>query len=284
MILSGDVMVIYADVLIFSNIIIDYLLLLLTAKLFKINYNKTRTIISSIFGGLSSLYILIDSNSAVLDLFVKLSAGMIIILIAFGKRKAFITYIVFLLFSFSLNGLVLFLRNFNSNTFISNNLVCYFNISPVILIVLSMVFYLLVRLVQKLLQMKVVADLVEIEIHLSKNISKCYALIDSGHTLIDPFSDSQIIFVDSNLYSSLIDGIELSVRTRLIPVKTVLESSMLHGIRCDYAKIIYKKTETLLKKPIVIESSQPLKDNYNAIISASALNENIDIRWFYENF
>jgi len=277
MILSGDVMVIYADVLIFSNIIIDYLLLLLTAKLFKINYNKTRTIISSIFGGLSSLYILIDSNSAVLDLFVKLSAGMIIILIAFGKRKAFITYIVFLLFSFSLNGLVLFLRNFNSNTFISNNLVCYFNISPVILIVLSMVFYLLVRLVQKLLQMKVVADLAEIEIHLSKNISKCYALIDSGHTLIDPFSDSQIIFVDSNLYS-LIDGIELSVRTRLIPVKTVLESSMLHGIRCDYAKIIYKKTETLLKKPIVIESSQPLKDNYNAIISASALNENIDIR------
>ena len=51
-------MTIYIDTLIFSNIIIDYLLLSITTKILKINYKLYRIILGSLFGGISSLTIL----------------------------------------------------------------------------------------------------------------------------------------------------------------------------------------------------------------------------------
>ncbi len=265
-------MVIYADVLIFTNIVIDYILIHLTAAILKIRYKLFAIILASAFGGLTSVYILFQNDALLLDLLVKLTVGIIIVLIAFGFKRMLMPYIVFLLLSFSLNGFVLLLQNFYSTTFFSNNFVYYLNISPILLIVLSMILYLSVRLVQKVIMKKAIADYVEIEICLTNERTKCYALVDSGHTLTDPFSGSQIIIIDSKLYSVLAKSlVDVNSRMRIIPVCTVTNNELLNGLRCDKAIIKHKNKEIILDNPIVLCSNQKLGSDYDAIVSASAL-------------
>ena len=65
-------MTIYIDTLIFSNIIIDYLLLSITIKILKINYKLYRVILGSLFGGISSLTILLPWGNFLFNFVVKL--------------------------------------------------------------------------------------------------------------------------------------------------------------------------------------------------------------------
>lgn len=268
-------MIIYVDILIFSNTIIDYLLLLLTAAITKKEYKTIRMVIASLIGGISSLYILLQIKTVLIDVLIKLIIGIVLISVAFWPQKynkILISYIVFLFLSFSLNGLVLFLHNLKPSTFISKNLVSYINISPILLIALTVVFYLVIRLIQKIIQIRLNIDKVAIEILLNSEKIKLNALVDSGHTLIDPLSNSQIIFVDSSIFKSInMEEREYLVRKRTIPVSTVTTSSLLDGIRCDKAVIAVQNNKIVIDKPIIVSSKQDLNDEYNAIISKSAI-------------
>ena len=150
--MSGDYMVIYADVLIFSNTVIDYALLLITSTILKAQCKTWRIITGSIIGGISTLYILLENNLLIVDLLVKLCIGFLITIITFGNRNFKIlifSYVIFLLISFSFNGLVMFLQMYFSETFVSNNLVYYINISPIFLILLTALFYMIIKTIQK---------------------------------------------------------------------------------------------------------------------------------------
>lgn len=268
-------MIIYIDTLIFSNIIIDYILLLLTSFVIKKEYKVWRIILASLIGGLSSLYILFQNKNILLDIAIKLAIGLIIITVAFFPfkyNKMMLLYIVFLFLSFSLNGLILFLQNLNPNTFISRSLISYINISPVILISLTVVFYMVVRLIQKVINRKINIDKVEIIVHILTQEIALFALIDSGHTLTDPISDSQIIIVDARVLSKLnLNEKDYQVRKRIIPVSTVISGGMLEGIRCDKAEVIMKDNKIVLNKPIIASAEYSFNDDYNAIISKSAV-------------
>ena len=60
---------IYIDEVIVLNFIIDYLLLLFTSMLLKLNVRKYKLIISSIFGEISILYLFFDMNYILLIIF-----------------------------------------------------------------------------------------------------------------------------------------------------------------------------------------------------------------------
>ena len=268
-------MIIYIDTLIFSNIIIDYFLLLLTAVIMKKEYKVWRIIVASLIGGLSSLYILAQNKTILLDITMKLVLGLIIVSVVFFPfkyNKMILSYIIFLFLSFSLNGLILFLQNLNPNTFISQSLIGYINISPVMLISLTVVFYMVVRLIQKVINRKIDIDKVEIIVHILTQQITLLALIDSGHTLTDPISDSQIIIVDDNVLSELnLTEKEYLVRKRIIPINTITNGGILEGIRCDKAEVIIKDNKIVLNKPIIVRAEHRFKDDYNAIISKSAV-------------
>lgn len=274
--LSGDKMIIYADVLIFTNTIIDYFLLTITSFIVKKRVKPILMVFASLFGGIISLYIFIESKSLVFDIIFKFASGILLIIIAFSfsSLKLFLLrYIIFLVLSFSFNGLVLFINNLNSSTFFSRNLISYINISPVFLVLLSVIFYLLIRIIEKLLHRKVQVDCAQIEIEFLGIFVKLNALIDSGHTLTDPLSDSQIIIVDEGIYNTFSNIKEhITNRIRLIPVTTISKSEIVRGIRCDKATVYIGKEIIVLKSPIILAASEKLGDNYNAIISKTAVN------------
>lgn len=269
-------MIIYADILIFTNTIIDYFLLTITSFIVKKSVKPISMIFASLFGGVISLYIFIESKSLFIDIIFKFVSGIILIVFAFGfssLKNFLLRYVIFLVLSFSFNGLVLFINNFNGTTFFSRNLISYINISPVFLVFLSAVFYLIIIVTEKILHRKVQVDCTEIEIEFFNICTKLNALIDSGHTLTDPLSDSQIIIVDECVYNTFSNVKEnITNRIRLIPVTTISKSELVRGIRCDKAVVYIEKEVIVLNSPIILPASKKLGDNYNAIISKTAVN------------
>ena len=268
-------MIIYADILIFINTIIDYILLTLTSFILKKKGKLIRLVFASLIGGTSSLYIFIDSRYIWADLLYKTISGILLIIVAFGfsgVRSFVLSFIIFLLLSFSFNGLVLFLENFKSSTFLSRNFISYLNISPILLVFLSAIFYLIIKVVEKIIHRKIVADFAEITVELEGNKYRFTALIDSGHTLTDPLSDSQIIIIDKNKFDRIFNLNRSKYnRIRLIPVRTISDSKLIEGIRCDKVEIEIDKQKIVLNSPIILPSVKKLGENYNALISKSAV-------------
>lgn len=271
-------LIIYLDVLIFTNIIVDYILLFLTATILNKKYILHRIIISAILGGLSSLYIFADIKYFAVNFIFKTIISSVIVLVAFSYtsiKSCIREIIVFLLLSFSYYGLIEFLHSVSSDIFYTNNFVNYLNISPIALILLSALFYIIIKVILKYIDRKTSVNIVEIRIILFDKEFNTYALVDSGHTLTDPISDAQIVIVDNDFYNKLLDTeYELSNRKRVIPIKTVSDSALLEGIRCDLLVITYDKVVINYKKPIVLKSNQKFFNEYKAIISKSALQNN----------
>ena len=206
-------MVIYIDVLIFTNTIIDYIIISLTEGILHINSSIKRIILASLIGGLSSIYIFFSNNIIILDLIIKLLTGATVFFIAFGriKIKTFIYgFVVFLLQSFALNGLILFFQGVNNTIFLSKNFIGYINVSPILLIALSTIYYLVVKFINKISERKSNVDIVELIIELFDKKITLKAMVDSGHTLIDPLSDAQIFIIDSKRYNELINTEKIS--------------------------------------------------------------------------
>lgn len=270
------VLIIYADVLIFSNIVIDYILLFLTGTIANRKYKNSRIVIAAVIAGFSSLYIFFDVNISAVNIIVKILLSAVIILIAFSfsSVKLFtIECVIFLVLSFSLYGLFDFLQNLSSGLVYTNNFVNYINISPITLVLLSVFFYAVIKMIYKFIDRKSIANKVELVLTLFNKEFKMIAMVDTGHTLTDPISLAQIVILDTELFDTIVcTDKELKSRARLIPTKTISGTALLDGIRCDLMKINFKDNLIEHKNPIIIKSKERFNSDYKAIISKSAIN------------
>lgn len=277
-------MVIYVDTLIFTNIIIDYILLIITSLLSKRTYRTWRIIIASIIGGLSSLYIFVNVNLLVIDIMFKFLISIVMLLIANGKCtfKAFIfSYIIFLLISFGLNGMVSFSQNtFNSGVFVSRNFISYVNISPLILVLFTLLFYITVHVVRRISDRKLKMSTAILKVEILGKSNEYKALIDTGNSLSDPFSNSQVFILDSDEYLLLTNNIakdKILLRQRLIPVSTVSSDGILNAIRCDFASVCANGEIFEFNSPLIASSKTTIKNDFRAVIPYTAIDRFSDI-------
>ena len=77
-------MTVYADVLIFLNMFVNFFILQLTAKICKDGYKIFRMISAALVGALFSLYIFLPKSPFLVEAFFKLVISAVIILICFG--------------------------------------------------------------------------------------------------------------------------------------------------------------------------------------------------------
>jgi len=275
--------VIYVDTLVFVNTIIDYIFLLLTCLITKRDYSIKRLLPASILGGLSSLYILVEGSPALLDVLFKFLSGLVIIIVAqkfTGIKNLFIFYVTFLSISFLLCGAVEFAETFFGDSILSENLVSYFYMSPLLLILITIIVYITVLLIRRFLDRKNFSSKALLRISL-KGIEREYdALIDTGSNLRDPFSEAQVFVLDESMFREIklaLDHNEVEKRRRLIPVSTVNGSTLLEGIRCDRATVLNKDEAVSFNSPIIACSQRKLSDE-KAIVSYLSLNRLSDKR------
>ncbi len=283
-------MVIYVDVLIFLNTVVDFLLLSAVQCVLKTVTVAWRKFVAAFVSAMFSLYIFLPPLPIGVDFLFRLVSSALAVLICFGFKsiRRYVRFLfVFYAFSFiyagAMLGIYLLLKPASMSV---NNGVVYFDISPLTLITFSFVIYLVTVAFKKLFgKESPLAKRCVVRLTLGEKEFERSAMVDSGHNLSDLFSDSVVIIIDRktavkffgesdtekmlNLMPPSDDNIRS--RFRLTPAKTVSGESVLPAVRLDSMTITSGKQTYIQPKPVAIISGEILGDDYSVIIPPEAL-------------
>jgi len=216
--------VVYGDVLVAVNFIIDLVILRLCQPLTGIRQHGLRPYLAAAAGGLCSMAIFLPAGSLFLDLFIRLGISFIVVSIAYGRQRpgVFLRLLgVFYAVSFLVAGVVIGLWFlFPNGGYAYRNGMVYLNLKPTALIGSVAAAYLFVRLFER-------------AFHWGRGMGERYpmtaqrggksiaftALADTGNRLTEPFSGAPMVVLDSEKGRELLTG----------PENRWLESGMTQG-------------------------------------------------------
>ena len=274
-------LIIYADILIILNFLVDYFLLLLTAKLLEIKYQIIRLLMSAAIGGITSLYIFLPSINTITDFLYKLIICVILSATAFKiqniKRFLKTVFSLFTITSLYAGLTVAIWHIFKPNGMVINNSIAYFDISPISLVGSTVIFYAIFVFLKRIFKNTCdFADKCEITVFSDDKSILLTAMVDSGNSVEDFFGKSEIIITDSDSFNSLFGEINVESnkyknRFRIVPCSTVTGEDVLKGFRCDNAVVNVKNQNINIKKPILAVSNVKFNDDYNAIVNPKIL-------------
>lgn len=192
---------VYLDVLICLNLFINYFILLACAKFTKIPVKQRRLVLGAAVGAISSFIILLPPLPVVPNFLIKLVIAFFVVLATFGLHspKAFLKNIaIFLLISLCFGGAMIALWFLLTPAgMVINNGAVYFNISPLLLAVSTLVCYVLLRVFTRLLQARLPQKTVSrVKIVNGGRTCELLGKLDTGNSLIEPFSQSPVIVAD----------------------------------------------------------------------------------------
>lgn len=201
---------VYVDVLFLLNLIIDYIIISSTAFILNKKSNVPRFLCASVFGALYSTIVFFPELKVLNIILLKIIISFIIILIAF-KIISFISYIKIFITYYLINfiyggGMYAFYRytTLGSKMNYSNG-EYYIDLSLGTIIILSIVFYFLIKLFNIILIGKSQTVMIkEIEITHNGKTACTNALIDTGNNLYDPISQKPVMLVEKEIINKII--------------------------------------------------------------------------------
>lgn len=235
---------VYVDVLFFINLFEDFLLILCTKRALRLNVRYRRMILGSAVGAVLSLSALLPTIPFPLNLLYKLAVCALTALAAFGFRsrgyylRSFGTLgLVTFLFGGAMSGIYLAFKP--SGMAILNDNV-YFDISPALLIILTVIIYFILWIYRKLFANSSPSGQLHEVIILSKNNNfTVLCKEDSGLNVKEPFSGASVIIVER----SAADVEPPSEGIRVIPFDSLGGSGIIYGFRADEVKIDGRKSD-----------------------------------------
>ena len=264
-------MTIYIDVLICINIIIDYFLINITGSILKTKCLLLRQVLGAVTGAMCSLSILIPQNLSVISYIIRFLSAPIIIYIVYGKanKKLFFQRVsCFLLCSFAFSGLffVIFQIAKPQNLIVKGGVV-YYNLSAVVLVLVSLVVYLLLTFIAKYFKTNnTLTKKVLVVCNETRLLLNC--IIDTGSNLKEPFSEKPVLIINHRFQNKLnTDGL----LTRVIPFYTVSNEGMFLGFRPNCAKLFNCSEEIPLDIYITF-SHKNFADGIDGILPYNATN------------
>lgn len=281
--------IIYVDILVIVNLFVNYFLLLATAKFFCIKWKTARLILGEILGGIYSLYILAPELPWFISSVIKLFMSVTIIAATFGIKKPtqfFKILIYFYSVNFLFSGIMMAVWCwFKPNGMQVNNGVVYFNISPVILIISTIISYIIIEAINKIVnKRRLDHKIINLKIKFRTNQISITAKIDTGNFLKEPFSGLPVIvaretsvkpLLPVNTYEQIKDYSAdkftdiLNLKIRMIPFKTISEESVLPAFKPDCIKI--NESEVQKEVYIALCEDKFMPQNAEALINPEIL-------------
>lgn len=265
-------MEIYLDIIVLENIVVNYLILMATARISKSRTSSLRLFLGALTGALYlALMILMPDMKIYTTVFSKflLSLAMTAITFYIDRISTFIkTLAMFYAITFIFAGAGFALLFFNSGGSIVRNGVIITSLPLLgtkwseILLALALTLIIL-RIFKDLIQSRIIKDklLVQLLISFDSKSIGLYALVDTGNSLFDPLTNMPVVVVefnaikdilpaeirgifekdgenDLNAVTDTISGTSWFSRFRLIPFTSLgKENGMLIGFRPDYIEI-----------------------------------------------
>lgn len=268
---------VYVDILILTNFIVDYFLLLLCAKFIKAPIKRWRLFLSGFFAALSSLLIFAPEMPAILEIITKLLISLVVVLIAFGYKNP-IRYIKSAVFFYASNvlfagGALLLWSFFKTGNIVVRNGAVFYNISPVTLILTTAVVYILSLIVSKIIShRKNVGKEYTVTLKLLGKEVELVGIVDNGNMLSDTLSGSPVIVCDYRkikpiltdemikifkkqnfelgFYEDIINS-GFSERFRVIPFDSLGDSGLMAALIIDGATLKSEQNEEEIKNVIM---------------------------------
>ena len=251
--LWGDSMTVYIDVLFIINVIINYFLLLITSAFSKVERNRVRIFIASVFGGLYCVFGFVLEIGFLQSTVLKILSTLAIALIGFKyisfkqfMRCSIVLFVTFFLFGGIVYGMY-FLTNASFMT-IKNSSV-YIHISPILLVICCVACYLGILIFNYLLKPQQIRETnYSVTVEYRGKCISAPGFMDTGNNLSDIFTDYPVVLCDYETVKALFDSTEspcfednvaswssprLIKNFRVIPVSTVGGSALLPAFKPD---------------------------------------------------
>ena len=265
-------MVIYIDILVVLNAFITFLILLGVFSFLREPASGIRLVLSSAFGGLFSLVILLPDMGRTVSVLLKIIGAVIITLIAFriSSFKRFLRFFacvfaVSFIFAGAMLALYILIK---PDKMAFNNGAVYFEISVRLFVISACVCYLIIKLILFLTK-RLSPDnrICTLTLELNSKSAVIKGLIDTGNNLSDVFTAAPVTTVEKSALRQLI-GSDINERKGVVPVKTALGTGMLYTVRFDRMVITYGKSKWIILSPIIALAENDLSDGeYSALVN-----------------
>lgn len=232
--------VVYVDILLALNLFVNYFLLLSTAKFLSLSIKRRRLLFGAALGSFYSLSLFLPEMPAIFSLLLKLALSVTIVLSAFGWRPLglFCKLVgVFYSMNFAYAGFMLVLWYFVSpQGLLIKNSIVYMDISPIVLIVFTVLAYLVIEGVTRLTGRRAPREIsCRIEFEAGGKIISCTARVDTGNSLVEPFSGCPVVVVERDVLGRAAPA--ETAAARLVPFSSVAGRGLLPAFKPDKMSI-----------------------------------------------
>lgn len=276
--------VVYIDVLFLLNLVVDYLLLLASARITGEMISRPRLALGALLGAAYAAILFLPGCAWLAHPLCKLCIAVLMVLVGFGGRKRLLRLLlVFFGASAALGGVILALQLLGTGGLTLENGVLYTGFNVRLLLVTTILCYAVLSLVfgRAARHGGKRQDLCSARLTLGEKTLDLTALIDTGNTLTDPTNNRPVMVAEARALGTLLpeeldpadpvgsmerlEDETLRRRLRLLPYRAVgVEYGMLLAVRMDRVVLGKRELEGLL----VALSPTPVSDGgaYQALM------------------
>ncbi len=296
-------MTIYVDIVLLENLIMNYIILCVTAIIVKLEINYIRIFVASLLGSLYAIISYVSSLEIYSTVILKIILSIIIVYISFNPqsiKKMWKELLIFYLTSFLFGGVALSLLYFiNPKDIISKNGVLVGTYPIKVAVMGGIIGSIIIIASFKIIKSKITNKdmFCNINIKINDNYIKTKAMIDTGNLLKEPISNIPVVVLEHSLLYDVIPKEVLNnlekilggdfenipekikeeyiLKLKIIPYTSLgKQNGMLVGIKAEEI-IIEKDGEKLNRNNIIIgiyNKSLTKKGEYRALIGIDLLN------------
>ena len=229
-------MTIYLDVVLFENVVLNYIIILSTAIISKSQIKILRIILSSFIGGIYAILNYIINVNLIENIFLKLLISIIMMIVAFENykiKKLVKQLIFFYLVSFTFGGIAFMLLYFINPQNIIVDGTHFVGTYPIKIAVLSGgMGFIIISIVSVIIKNKINKKIMicDLEIFYHGKNKKIKSMLDTGNLLKEPISNEDVIIVEKESLKDVIAKEVLEDASNILEGK-FLESESVHSYK-----------------------------------------------------
>jgi len=298
-------MTLYIDLILLENIIMNYIIILATGMICRVNIKQIRLLISSLLGAIYAIFIYVINLELNTNQITKILVSVCMIYIAFNPaniKTMLKQSVIFYLTSFCFGGAAYYLlHNVNPNMIKSMNGI-FVGTYPIKITILGGILgFFIINISFKIIKNKLSKKdmLYDVEIFYKEKKSSIKVILDTGNLLTDPITNTPVLIVEAEKLTDIISqkvleninniiigntfeniDEDIKIRCSIIPFSSIGKNNgMIIGFRPDYIKIYTGDGEEIRKKVIIGILGNKIAKNglYSGLIGLNLLNEDLRI-------
>ena len=298
-------MTLYIDLILLENIVMNYIIILATGMICKVNIKHIRVLLASVFGAIYAILVYIINLEMYANPIIKILVSICMIYIGFNSTNIKLLLkqlLIFYLTSFCFGGAAYYLlHNINPNLIQNVNGVLTGTYPIKIAILGGILGFFIINISFKIIKSKITKkDMIyEVEIFYKEKSSNIKVILDTGNLLTEPITKTPVLIVEAPKLRNVIPGnilnnidniisnydfedIDEEIRARccVIPFSSIGKNNgIIIGFRPDYIKIYTEEGEEIRKKVIVGIYNNKIAKNglYSGLIGLNLFNEELRI-------